>query len=80
MTQKYQPSNHSEGSAFEALFCGRCKKDAYFRKNLEDGCEVYRNMMLHKIDEPGYPKEWVMDDEGYPGNPRCTAFEQQEGE
>lgn len=29
--------------------------------------------MVHRVDDPEYPKEWVKDDDG--SNPRCTAHE-----
>lgn len=69
----YRPSNGTEGLIFESLYCDKCEHDRKFRET-EDGkyaCKVLCDSMICKIDEPGYPKEWIYDENG---NPTCTKF------
>lgn len=69
MSKKYRPSNGTEGEAFQSQWCDRCAKQA--------DCEIVAKTMMYSVDEPEYPEEWRRDDEGWPGNPRCEAFEKQ---
>ena len=61
----YRPSNGTEGAYFQEGRCGSCAK--------EPTCKIARLTMVHRVDDPEYPKEWVKDDDG--SNPRCTAHE-----
>jgi hypothetical protein len=74
MSKPYRPSNGTEGEGFEGQWCEKCTRDAGFRENPDsaDGCPILANVMIFNVDEAGYPKEWIQDDDG--GNPRCTAF------
>lgn len=72
MTQRYRPSNGTEGHAFIEHFCGRCVKDEAYRHG-GDSCPIVANTLAYGIDDPRYPREWIEDDDG--SDPRCTAFE-----
>lgn len=63
--EKYQPSNGTEGEIFMAAWCYRCA-----RWN-EDGCDIAAATMFYDVDEPGYPEEWRI---GEDGQPECTAY------
>lgn len=69
-TRPYRPSNGTDGECFQAAFCERCEKDRYESKP----CPILGRTFYLDVDDPKYPKEWVMDVEGWPGKPRCTAF------
>lgn len=58
----YRPSNGSEGDWFVGRWCERCVK--------AKPCAIVGRSMAHSIGEPGYPRQWVQDDDG----PRCTAY------
>ena len=70
MTQPYRPSNGTEGLDFTARFCDRCTKGPDDEKD----CDILARSFWHNIDEPEYPTEWIVDDDGL-SSPRCTAFE-----
>lgn len=69
-TRPYQPCNGTEGEIFMSRFCFACDKD----KREDRPCRILGRSMAFNVGDPEYPKEWVMDAEGWPGNPRCTAF------
>ena len=46
-------------------FCDRCVKDQPNKP-----CRILGRTMAYEVDEKGYPREWITDDNG----PRCTAF------
>lgn len=60
---KYRPSNGTEGDCFFARFCDRCTK--------QPSCEIPMLTMIHHVEDPEYPAEWIEDAAG----PRCTAFD-----
>lgn len=68
----FRPSNGSHGEWFITKFCVNCDREGYLRTGNDRGlkCEILTASMIHKIDDPGYPKEWIEDG----GGPRCTAF------
>lgn len=68
MSKLYRPANGSEGEYFQMEWCARCVKDSEARP-----CEILLRSMAFGIDEEGFPKQWVMDDNGE--NARCEAFE-----
>lgn len=82
-TVPYRPSNGTEGEIFMSRFCARCKRDAKFQEtqDAEDGCPILADSFFYGIDDPKYPKEWIIDPDAPPmwanqrGAPRCTAFE-----
>lgn len=61
--EKYRPSNATEGDAFTSMFCSRCTKQV--------GCEILGMTMMHDVDDPEYPAEWIRDGR----KATCTAFE-----
>lgn len=62
----YRPSNGSEGELFRGWFCDRCKRD------IDGDCPIYVQTLIHNTDEPEYPREWII---GEDGQPQCMAFE-----
>ena len=70
-TEPYRPSNGTAGEMFRQDWCERCHREQGGRQ-----CKILTATLIHSVDESGYPKEWVRDVEGWPGNPRCTAFEE----
>jgi hypothetical protein len=76
-TKPYRPSNGSEGADFEARFCDRCKREAKYRRTGDgaDGCKIATAVFIYEIDDPKYPKEWVVNLHDPVGmTARCTAF------
>lgn len=71
---RYCPSNGTEGESFIERFCGACERDARYRETDEgrDGCPILAASLLFGRNEPGFPKEWTIDEQG---EPTCTAFE-----
>ena len=67
----YRPSNGVEGEIFMETFCSRCERDRAYRDGTGDSCPIIAATMAFDIDDPGYPKEWVLNDDD---NPTCTAF------
>lgn len=66
MSERYRPSNGTEGDIFKADFCQRCQRDA----DADAPCEILTNSMVFDINDAAYPSEWIKDERG----PRCTAF------
>ena len=60
----FQPSNGMEGELMHEVFCARCEHC--------DKCNIMSNTMFYNIDDPEYPKEWLIDDVG----PTCTKFKE----
>ena len=78
MTEKYRPSNGSEGECFYAGWCRHCQRDKAMREGCDfdecddnDLCQIIADTMAYDIDHAKYPKEWTYDKDG---NPCCTAF------
>lgn len=69
----YRPSNGTEGADFQDRWCCRCERDAKFSEDYPElGCQILANTFVYEVDDPRYPKEWVVKD----GSPCCTAFVQ----
>lgn len=70
----YRPSNGQEGRIFEAMFCVGCVHDhaAHYGKDYENGCRILALALALHVEDEGYPKEWVIHDDGYP---TCTEFD-----
>jgi hypothetical protein len=71
----YRPSSGSEGADFQDAFCDHCARDAAFRAtNYEGdpamGCQILADTFCYNVDDPQYPKEWIVDDSGA----RCIAY------
>jgi len=60
----YRPSNGTEGEGFIGIWCAACARD------VGHNCSILARTLMHDVDDPEYPKEWVEDNIG----PRCTAF------
>lgn len=73
--EKYRPSNSTEGSMFEAKFCDRCERDK------DSACLIHTRALAHGEDDPLYPVEWEapINARYFPGDARCTAFEERNG-
>lgn len=67
MTIPWRPSNGTGGDIFYEDWCAKCHREQGARQ-----CKIFTKTLIFREDEPGYPKEWVSDDDGR--NPRCTAF------
>lgn len=63
-TEKYRPSNGTEGEGFISAWCCKCERD------INDDCPIVAATFCYDVDDPEYPKEWVRDKSG----PRCSAF------
>lgn len=80
-TERYRPSNGTEGEIFIETFCFRCQRDAAYQADPEnaEGCPILANSFAYGINDPNYPVEWVRDVGSdvtmIGGNgARCTAF------
>lgn len=73
--RKYCPSNGTEGEWFISKFCANCIHERWLHdpENCDDSgkCEILSNSMLYNYNEPGYPKEWIYDEND---KPSCTSF------
>lgn len=70
--EKYQPSNGDEGEMFMERWCALCSKDNLDHETFEGGCPIIAYTMALQVDDPDYPKEWVISPDG---QPVCTAFD-----
>lgn len=62
MSNKYRPSNGSEGMDFMEDWCHKCA--AY---NI---CKIWPATMARDVDDPKYPSQWIETDAGA----KCTSF------
>lgn len=62
----FRPANGSEGESFKEAFCNRCMRER------DDCCHILTKSFCYRIDEEGYPPEWIFNTNG---SPTCTAFE-----
>jgi hypothetical protein len=74
MTEKYRPSNGTEGHCFIDAFCCRCARSEHLRPGARDddpaGCPILDLTFALNVEDPDYPTEWISDESG----PRCTAY------
>lgn len=76
----YRPSTGTEGIGFMESWCSRCKRDALWNGTAQDPdrvgdddlCQIIARSYAFTVDEPGYPQEWVVQQDG---TPACLAFE-----
>ena len=61
----YKPANGEEAARFEANWCEGCK-----RHRAPNGCLILINAAIHDPEDPGFPQDWVVYDDG----PACQAF------
>jgi hypothetical protein len=69
MSNKYRPSNGTEGMWFQDKFCDNCCKDMRHASN--GGCQILLRTLTHDTKDEEYPLEWTYNKNG---NPTCTAF------
>lgn len=71
MSNKYIPSNGSEGVMFFDTWCRRCQRDKAMREGADfDECDDNELCEIIAASFRGKVKEWIEDESG----PRCTAF------
>jgi len=63
MTQLYRPPNGTAGDIFVERWCGNCARNGR--------CDIPLRTLAYGIDDPRYPQEWQLCDDG---RPICTAF------
>jgi hypothetical protein len=63
MTEKYRPSNGTEGDSFIRRWCHNCSA-----LNI---CKILPKTFALDRDDPEYPAQWTFDAEG---SPVCTSF------
>ncbi len=69
--KKYQPSNGTEGAEFVEKHCMRCihcDPDPDGEKQ----CLIWMRTLMHNVNDPEYPKEWIVNEQGVP---TCTAHQ-----
>lgn len=71
--ESFRPSNGTEGMIFMDAFCEHCINEKWCHTQNDDDkkCDILSNSMLYDPGEPGYPEEWVYNEEGWPV---CTAW------
>ena len=69
-TEKYQPSNGTDGEIFMARFCNQCAHEN-MDTDLSEPCEILGRTFAFRIDHEEYPSEWTYDENG---EPTCTRF------
>jgi hypothetical protein len=75
----YRPSNGTEGISFFESWCARCKHDKAWNGEkpwdecgADDLCKLIGDSMAYDLDDPKYPREWVIAQNGHP---MCLKFE-----
>ena len=72
--RSYRPANGSEGESFIAKHCAGCACDENTDDPFNDEgktCPILDKTVALKIDDEGYPAQWVYAADGLP---TCTAF------
>jgi hypothetical protein len=65
--------------SFFEQWCANCARDNFNKDTMKGGCSIMARSLRFKIDEPGYPKEWIErkdwdQADALGDSPRCTAF------
>jgi hypothetical protein len=63
MSRPFRPANGTEGQIFLENWCERCSKDNFPE---EPVCPIIIKTMAYEIDDPEYPKEWQLTEDGVP--------------
>ncbi len=78
MSEKYRPSNGTEGDSFFAHWCFKCQRDKAMREGADidecddnERCDIIANTMAYDVEDSEYPIEWQYDNNG---EHCCTAF------
>jgi hypothetical protein len=72
--KKYRPSSGREGEAFMSSHCYQCIHERWIHfqdeDRDEDKCDIMSRSLVYEIDDPRYPKEWVIIN----NEPTCLEF------
>lgn len=73
MSEKFQPSNGTEGCGFIETYCFNCIHEKFMHTNdhADKKCDILSRTMLYDVKEKEYPEEWTYDEKR---NPICTEF------
>jgi hypothetical protein len=69
-SEKYVPSNGTEGMYFVEKFCMNCI-NCDPNPEGEKQCDIFRRAFCCDYKDPRYPSEWTYDEKG---TPTCTAW------
>jgi len=79
MSNRYRPSNGTEGEWFIGNWCGNCARDKSILEGIsldecddDQKCDIIARTFAYDMNHPDYPTEWVRTENG----PICTAFVQ----
>ena len=67
-TEKYSPSNGTEGDIFIAQWCNSC---AFYKNEDDEYCETLGLTFALDVDDSDYPVEWTYDKNN---QPCCTKY------
>ena len=67
----YHPSNGTEGSMFEEIFCFKCTKFP-ISDTAKNQCGIWQRACAYFPSDKKYPKQWRYAPDG--GGPECTSF------
>lgn len=70
MSEKYQPSNGTEGMWFMGKFCDNCLHQ-HPDPDHPKQCNLIMRSMCYSPKDKEYPEEWTFDEKR---NPICTKF------
>lgn len=78
MSERYQPSNGTEGCCFYDKWCSNCQRDKpmsegkdYDECDESEVCSIIADTLALSVEDAGYPPEWTYDANG---EPCCTKF------
>ena len=73
----FRPDNGYEGDLFYEKWCADCQRDAAFRADPGNnrGCSILALVVVFTEDDPNYPKDWVV---GEDGQPLCRSHQPEE--
>ncbi|MFA6309819.1 MAG: hypothetical protein WC677_08860 [Clostridia bacterium] len=66
-TDKYRPSNGTEGEIFMCNFCYHCINEKWVHEQIDGDkkCELLNKMILLDADDKDYPEELTYDEKGF---------------
>lgn len=70
MSERYRPSNGTEGDCFMSQWCAECIHHDFDDLEAEP-CEILGRVFAFDVDHEHYPDEWTYNDAG---KPICTEF------
>ena len=69
----YRPSNGTEMQIFQCNWCEKCEWWPLAPAD-PNQCGIFAMAIVHEVEDPEYPKEWVVESEDNPFFGVCTAF------